>query len=108
MTNDELIAQAEEGKAFQGRNELIRHYEGKRLTLSEAIKAHCYECTGYYDGGAEDCGNRSCPLYPYAPYSEFKAPKRQLSDETRANLRGRMVSRKTEGSGAVLPGGEDH
>jgi hypothetical protein len=108
MKIDELIAQAEEGKAFQGKNELIRHYQGKRLTLSEAVKANCYECMGYYDGGAEDCGVPSCPLYPYAPYSDVKAPKKALSEGTRAKMRDRMNARKMEGSGATLLAAEKH
>ena len=75
VTNDELIAQTQEGKAFQGKQELIRHYQGKRLTMSEAIKANCYECMGYYDAGAEDCGCPQCPLYPFAHTRDVKTPK---------------------------------
>lgn len=94
VTNDELIAQTQEGKAFQGKQELIRHYQGKRLTMSEAIKANCYECMGYYDAGAEDCGCPQCPLYPFAPYSDVKTPKRLLSDATKAKMRERAVTTK--------------
>jgi hypothetical protein len=108
ITTDELIAQAREGKAFQGRQELIRHYQGKRLTLAEAIKAHCYECTGYYDDGAEDCGIPSCPLYPYAPYSDMKAPKRLLSEESKAKMRGRMLASKTKRSRTTPGSTEKH
>jgi len=92
ITNTELIAQAQEGKAFQGKQELIRHYRGKRLTLAEAITANCYECMGYYDAGAEDCGCPQCPLYPYGPYSKVKAPKRLLSEVTKAKMRERAVT----------------
>jgi hypothetical protein len=104
MTTDERIAQAKKGKAFQGKNELIRHYQGKRLTLSQAIKAYCYDCSGYYDGGAEECGVAHCPLHPYAPYSTSKAPKRLLSEASKAKMRGRAITRKIEGSEATLPG----
>src|SRR5208283_1557108 len=98
----------QEGKAFQGKNELIRHYQGKRLTLAEAIKANCYECMGYYDNGAEDCGCPLCPLYPYAPYSDVKAPKRLLSDETKAKMRGRMIAGKTKRSRTTPGSVEKH
>jgi hypothetical protein len=107
MTTDELIAQVKEGKAFQGRTELIKHYQGKRLTLSEAITANCYECTGYYDSGAEDCGIPTCPLYPYAPYSVLKAPKRLLSEETKAKMRHPTITRGIERLDAALPGSQE-
>ena len=104
MTTDELIAQAGKGKAFQGKNELIRHYGGKRLTLSQAIKAYCYDCSGYYDGGTEDCGVLTCPLHPYAPYSNGKAPKKLLSDKSKAKLRTKTTRRTIDHVNALLPG----
>lgn len=108
MTANELIAQAGKGKALQGKNELIKHYRGKRLTLSQAIKAYCYDCSGYYDGGAGDCGVPTCPLYPYAPYSNVKAPKELLSDKSKAKPRTRTKKRKTEHLNTLLPGVEGY
>jgi hypothetical protein len=108
MTTEELIEQVKEGKAFQGKNELIRHYQGKRLTLAEAITAHCYECSGYWDNGAEDCGIPTCPLYPYAPYSDVKAPKKLYSDETKAKMRHRTITSKIEGSCTGTDAVENH
>lgn len=87
MTKDELIKQAQDGPHFQGREELVKHYQGKRLTQREAIKAHCYDCTGYYSGGAGDCEIHTCPLYPFAPYSApDKKVKKSISDEQRERL----------------------
>jgi len=55
-------------KRFQGRRELIKHLRGERLTRQEAIKATCFDCTGWYADGAYDCEIETCPLYPYMPY----------------------------------------
>ena len=108
-TNQELIEQIEKtGKAFQGKQELIRYYKGQRLTLSEAVKAHCYDCMGYFDNGAEDCEIPQCPLYPFAPYtpSSLRAPKKRLSEEVRAKLRENLKKTKRGGSkrNAQAPG----
>lgn len=55
------------GRKVKGRKALMRHLEGKRLTRGEAILAKCYDCTGYYSDGGHDCGEETCPLYPYMP-----------------------------------------
>lgn len=108
MTANELIAQAGKGKAFQGKNELIRHYRGKRLTIAQAVKAYCYDCSGYYNDGAEDCGIPTCPLYPYAPYSNVKAPKKLLSDKNKPKARTRIKKHKVDHLSALLPGLEGY
>ena len=86
---EDRIKQTKEGKAFRGKNELIKHYRGKRITMSEAIKAKCYDCCGGYDDGASDCEVVDCPLHPYAPYSANKAPKKLLTEETKVKMRER-------------------
>lgn len=60
------------GKKAKGRQERIRHLEGKPLTRHEAIKAHCFDCTGGYTDGARDCGIKTCSLYRYHPYRTAK------------------------------------
>ena len=65
---DLFIDGVKRGGKFQGRLELLRHLEGKRLTQREAIKAHCYDCMGHYSGGAEDCQSDVCSLRPFMPY----------------------------------------
>jgi Zn-finger protein len=32
------------------------------------IMAKCYDCTGFYKDGREDCNTPTCPLYPLMPY----------------------------------------
>lgn len=59
------------GTRAKGQQELIRHLGGKRLTRSQAIKAKCYDCMGYYADSPQDCLNETCPLYAYMPYSKL-------------------------------------
>lgn len=54
----------------QGRNELRKHLDGKRLTRHAAIKAKCYDCMGGFTDGKQDCRIPACPLYPWMPYRQ--------------------------------------
>jgi hypothetical protein len=36
-----------------------------RLTRSKAIKAHCFECSGWNRAEVRKCAIRTCPLYPF-------------------------------------------
>ena len=70
MNNDERIKQIEQnGVLAQGRNQLIKHLRGGRLTVTNALKAHCYECLGYYADGKRECACSHCALYPFMPYN---------------------------------------
>jgi hypothetical protein len=59
---------AAHGLAAKGRQELIRHLEGRPLQRGQAIKAKCYDCMGYYTDGKVDCLTLVCPLYGFMPY----------------------------------------
>jgi len=63
------------GKSAKGRKELLRHLDGGKLTLRQAVAAQCYSCTGFYADGKEDCGLLSCPLYPFMPYRKTERKK---------------------------------
>ena len=41
-----------------------------KVTRSEAILQHCWQCMGYYSDGRNDCENLSCPLYTFMPYRD--------------------------------------
>jgi len=73
MTNSELIERVQAVKLKAGKAEYLKHLRGEPLTRAEAVRAHCFECQGYYQdrsGVAEcDCKNVRCPLYGYMPYS---------------------------------------
>jgi len=57
------------GKTAKGKQELIKHLEGKRLTLKQAANAHCYDCAGYYADGKVACNMPHCSLFPFMPYN---------------------------------------
>ena len=54
----------------RGKNELLAHMAGKRLTVRQMALAKCYECIGGYVDGAVDCELIACPLYPLMPYRD--------------------------------------
>lgn len=58
------------GKTAKGRSELIKHFEGQRLSLRQAVYARCYDCTGYFADGKVDCNMPHCPLHPFMAYNE--------------------------------------
>lgn len=72
MTKDEKSTKLEDvttyGKRFTGRKEYLEILRGQHSTPRKRILAMCYECSGYYEDGAEDCGNKDCPLYGVMPY----------------------------------------
>jgi len=74
----DLLESARKGKGRAGKSDLIKHLTGKRLTQRQAIKAHCYDCSGM--GEQKDCTNDECPLFPYSPYSKkIRAPRPRAS-----------------------------
>ena len=44
---NELRTFRQHGKTARGKNELLKHLSGQRLTLKQAVNAHCYDCIGY-------------------------------------------------------------
>jgi hypothetical protein len=77
------------GKSARGRRELLKYYQGKKLSANASIKAFCYECMGYHNNPGEDkdCENPICPHYPYTPYSSAKKPEgKAMTTEEKTNL----------------------
>ena len=68
------------GKRFRGRRELIAHYQGKALTIRQAVAAQCYDCQGYMNEGAIDCDEKDCVFYPWMPYRKEKPAKKARSE----------------------------
>jgi hypothetical protein len=56
------------GKKAIGRADLGKFLRGHKITRAGAIKAKCYDCMCGYADGIIDCGDTSCPTYPYHPY----------------------------------------
>ncbi|MGA9112125.1 MAG: hypothetical protein WB290_17720 [Smithella sp.] len=57
------------GKTARGKNELLKHLSGQKLTLKQAANAHCYDCAGYYADGKVACNMPHCSLFPFMPYN---------------------------------------
>jgi|WetSurMetagenome_2_1015567.scaffolds.fasta_scaffold1069867_1 hypothetical protein len=64
----DAISDAKRSKGFVGKDFLITHLEGGKLTVGEALKAKCFDCMGYFADGRGDCKDILCPLYPWMPY----------------------------------------
>lgn len=80
MTNKEyaekLIKDIEEfAPKSRGKTLMIKFLKGERLSPSQAMKAQCFCCNGYYIDGLEDCEDHTCPIYPYMPYKNKKGKK---------------------------------
>lgn len=69
---ESLIKHGLQAKGLQGIKKLLK---GVRNTRQEAIEAKCYDCMGGYADGVVDCGDSSCPIYPYNPYKGRKCGK---------------------------------
>jgi hypothetical protein len=68
--NRKLESLKKVGRRGHGQAELIKYWtDGLPLTQQQAIRAKCYECSGYYADGAEVCIQKDCPLWPYMPYN---------------------------------------
>jgi hypothetical protein len=48
---------------------LTAYRTGIVLTRRQAIIAKCADCMNNYVDGRNDCGVRTCPLYPWMPYA---------------------------------------
>lgn len=97
IASEQLIRRIDEvkerGLQGKGKNEILQHLEGgKVINKGDAIKAKCYECTGYYADGKDDCQMPMCPLYPYMPYKEGGPHRmeRTLTEEQKEASRMRM------------------
>lgn len=80
------------GKKKRGRENLIRYLRGNQLTQRQAIHAFCYHCSGY--GEEEDCGQNTCPLYPYAPYSSDRRIVKRKKDPLTASTQRHSIQNR--------------
>lgn len=76
----------ENGMMAKGKNELLKHLDGEKLTYKEAILAKCYDCEGYFIDGKEDCMIYDCPLYGFMAYNPKRKPSKIMSEEHKAKL----------------------
>lgn len=62
----DMLKSAELGTSRAGKNTLIKHLKGERITRQQAIRAKCYDCNGMGEQG--ECDIKTCALFPYSPY----------------------------------------
>jgi hypothetical protein len=68
IIDDVLLKSARSGKCRAGKNNLIKHLTGIRITRNQAISAKCYDCNGM--GESIKCDMQECSLWPYSPYRD--------------------------------------
>lgn len=100
--SDRLEAVEKYGKSFQGRNELLKHLNGERTTLKQAVKAKCYECMGYFEDGKSDCKIETCPLYPWMVYKEGEVRKSRILSNGRKKAVGARLKNARIASHATV------
>lgn len=95
MNTDRIKNIRQQGKAARGQKELIKHLSGERLTLKQAINAHCYDCCGFFADGKVDCGLKHCSLHPIMAYNQNreKGSKRTM---TNAHMQKMRAARQKE------------
>jgi len=89
MNIDRIMSIRRQGKVARGQKELLNHLSGERLTLKQAVNAHCYECCGFYADGKVDCGLKHCPLHRFMAYNQDreKRSKRTMSNDHMEKMR---------------------
>ena len=65
------------GTSARGKREYIGFLRGQHLTMKQRVLANCYECTGMYTDGREDCETETCAFHVYMPYRKNGAVKRE-------------------------------
>jgi len=92
----------DKGCKGRGQSEIKRYLGGEVLSATQAIKAKCYDCMGYYADGNVDCETPTCPLYGYMPYGKGGArKKRVLTDDQRAAIGARFKLAREKTSAQV-------
>ena len=88
MTTTSMEWIEKSGAAARGKREYLRFLRGQHLTMKQRVLANCYQCTGMYTDGREDCEIETCAFHVYMPYRKNGAVKvRILSGETKEKLR---------------------
>lgn len=82
---ENILKAAKNGLTSTGKTLFLKFATGEKLGARRSIEAHCYQCTGYYADGRQDCENTDCPLYPYMPYGQVwkNREKKTVTEEFR-------------------------
>lgn len=88
MTTTNMEWVEKNGTTARGKREYLAFLRGQHHTLKHRVLANCYEYTGMYTGGREDCQVETCAFHVYMPYRKNGVVKEKiLSGETKAKLR---------------------
>lgn len=81
MNEDRIKDIRRYGKTARGQKELVKHLEGGRITLKQAVLAKCYDCAGFFADGKNDCSMPHCSLHSFMAYNRNreKGSKRTMS-----------------------------
>jgi len=90
------LGQLKDAPSSQGRDFLIAHYLGIELSRTEAVKAFCCECSGYYTDKRCDCEVEGCVLYRWMPYGTKK--KRSIRKDKKCSHSHTHIENITSGS----------
>ena len=93
MTTTSMEWVEKNGTAARGKREYLAFLRGQHLTMKQRVLANCYQCTGMYTDGREDCEMETCAFHVHMPYRKngvVKAENPVRRDES-----------KTEGSTAA-------
>jgi hypothetical protein len=58
----------QDGLVVRGRKEYLAYLSGQRITLRQAVSAHCYDCQGFFADGRAPCPDVLCPLWPWSHF----------------------------------------
>ncbi len=97
MNNDRIKNIRRYGKTARGEKELLKHLSGQRLTLKQAILAHCYDCCGYFADGKVDCNMPHCPIHPFMSYNPNRLKKTGVRMMTAAHMEKMRKARQANG-----------
>jgi hypothetical protein len=86
------------GKKSAAKTIYLKYLNGDTLSPTQALKAHCYECMGYYADGNIDCEMPLCSLHPFMPYNKDKKKKHTkiMTEEQKDQLRARFAKSRVE------------
>jgi hypothetical protein len=73
------------GLSVRGRREYLKYLNNEKITLRQAVAAHCYDCQGFFADGRAPCPDELCPLWLWSQFRDKEPMKTILitpSDST--------------------------
>ena len=64
--------------------------------MKQAVLAKCYDCTGFFADGENDCSMPSCPLHPFMVFNKNRAKKTTSRTLTNLHMEKMRAARQKE------------